>query len=91
MSWKVESMGLFYACDESMVVYFDLASGDTHLVSDFAAYLIQRIAREARPVDCEELVSLIAADIEPADLPELTQAIPDILDELASLDIVERA
>lgn len=91
MAWKVESMGLFYACDESMVVYFDPASGDTHLVSDFAAYLIQQIAREARFLEFDELVSLITADIEPADLPELTQAIPDILDDLASLDIVERA
>ena len=91
MSWNIDSVGLFYACDEGMVVYFDPASGDTHLVSDFAAYLIQRIAEESRPVDSEELISLIADDIEPTDLPELIQAIPEILAELNSLDIIARA
>ena len=84
-------MGLIYACNESMVVYFDPASGDTHLISDFAAYLIQRIADAGRPLESEELISMIVDDIEPADLPELSTAIPDILKELNSLDIITLA
>ena len=91
MSWKIDSVGLFYSCGEGMEVYFDPASGDTHLVSEFAAYLIRQIAGKNRPLDSEELISLIATDIEPADLPELIQAIPDILAELTSLDIVAQA
>ena len=88
MKWQIYSLGQFYDCNEEMVVYFDSASGDTHLINDFAAYLIQQIANLNRPVCSEELITLITADIEPADLSELTLAIPDILSELAALDIV---
>jgi len=88
MKWHINSIGQFYDCDEDMVVYFDPASGDTHLISDFAAYLIQRIAGRDRPVENEELIKLITGDIEPAELSELAQAIPGILSELATLDIV---
>ena len=88
MKWQLCSIGQFYDCSEETVVYFDSASGDTHLINDFAAYLIQQIANLNRPVCSEELITLITADIEPADLSELTLAIPDILSELAALDIV---
>ena len=88
MKWQICSLGQFYDCSEEMVVYFDSASGDTHLINDFAAYLIKQIANLNRPVCNEELITLITADIEPADLSELTLAIPDILSELAALDIV---
>ena len=88
MKWQIYSLGQFYDCNEEMVVYFDSASGDTHLINDFAAYLIQQIANLNRPVCNEELITLVTADIEPADLSELTLAIPDILSELAALDIV---
>ena len=88
MKWQIYSLGQFYDCSEGMVVYFDSASGDTHLINDFAAYLIKQIANLNRPVCNEELITLITADIEPADLSELTLAIPDILSELVALDIV---
>ena len=88
MKWQICSLGQFYNCNEETVVYFDSASGDTHLINEFAAYLIQLIGNLNRPVCSEELIELITVDIEPADLPELTQAIPDILSELAALDIV---
>jgi hypothetical protein len=88
MKWHIDSIGQLYDCGESMVVYFDPASGDTHLISDFAAYLIQQIAGQARPLKYEEILELITADIEPADLSELTPAIHNILSELADLQIV---
>lgn len=88
MKWQIGSLGLFYACGESMTVYFNPTSGDTHLVSDFAAYLIEQIAQQDHPVDQEEIIQLISADIQPADLAELSGAVPGILGELASLDIV---
>ena len=71
-----------------MVVYFDAASGDTHLVSDFAAHLIQKMAGEARPLELAEIVELVANDIEPDDVTGLALAIPDILGELTALDIL---
>lgn len=88
MKWHIDSAGQFYDCEENLVVYFDSASGDTHLISDFAAYLLQQIAGKGHPLNEEEIIDLVTADIEPADLFELTKAIPDILGELAALDIV---
>ena len=90
MKWQCGAIGHVYACGEDMTVYFDPASGDTHLVSDFAAYLIRRIAGHGCPLDYQEILELITADIEPADLAELTAAVPNILSELAALDIVSR-
>lgn len=91
MKWQIDSIGKFYDRHESMVVYFNPASGDTHLISEFAACLIQRIADQKRPLDNEEITALITADIEPGGLPELTQVIPDILSELTALDIIAPA
>ena len=88
MKWHIDSIGHFYDCGEDRVVYFDAASGDTHLISEFAAYLIQRIASQNRSLRNEEILGLITADIEPTDLPELVQTITEMLDELAALDIV---
>ena len=88
MKWQLHPLGQFYDCKESTVVYFDPASGDTHLIRDFAAYLIQKMAEENRPLEPEEIIELITADIETEDSAELIQAIPDILSELAALDIV---
>ena len=87
-NWKIESTGLIYNCDEDMVVYFDTASGDTHLISNFAAHLIELIVGQGRPIENSEIIELIAADIEPKDRIESAQAIPGILSELAELDII---
>jgi hypothetical protein len=91
MKWKAGSIGKFYECGESTVVYFDLASGDTHLISDFAAFLIRNIAAAERSLDLGEIIALVTDDIEPQDLMELSNAIPGVLTELANLDIVEPA
>ena len=88
MKWRIDSVGRLYDAGESTVVYFDPASGDTHLLSDFAAHIIQQFANE--PMDIEALVSRISSDIEPRDLSELTQAIPTVVEELAALDILKR-
>jgi hypothetical protein len=88
MIWRIVSHGRFYDAGESTVVYFDLASGDTHLISDFAAYLIQQLA--GQPMGIEALVNQISPDIDPDDLPEVTQVTPGVLEELVALDILER-
>jgi hypothetical protein len=88
MKWQVTSPGEFYDCGEDKVVYFDPASGDTHLVSDFAAFILKQMAAQSRALDSGEISDLVKGEIEPEDLPELSQLIPEILRELASLDIV---
>ena len=86
--WHVVSKGYFYECGESTVIYFDRASGDTHLISDFAAYLVQRLDRESKPLDTTEIVELIRHEIETDNLQELSSTLPGILQELNNLDIV---
>lgn len=88
MKWQVHSVGLFYDADESTVVYFDSHSGDTHLLSDFAAYIMQQFGD--KPLTTDELIDQISSTIEPPDDPELAQAVVGVLEELVSLDILKR-
>jgi PqqD family protein of HPr-rel-A system len=88
MKWRIDSMGRMYDPGEGMVVYFDPASGDTHLISDFAAYLIQQFADQ--PMEIGALINRISPDLDPEDLLELTQATPGVLEELVTLDILQR-
>ena len=88
MKWQIDSIGQFYDPGEGMVVYFDPASGDTHLISDFAAYLVRQFT--GQPMDMGTLIDQISPDIDPGDLFELTQATPAVLAELVSLDILQR-
>ena len=88
MKWQLDCMGRFYDPGEGMVVYFDPASGDTHLISDFAAYLVRQFTDQ--PMDMGTLIEKISPDIDPGDLFELTQATPDVLAELVTLDILQR-
>ena len=86
--WQVVSNGYFYECGESTAIYFDRASGDTHLISDFAAYLLQRLDRELQPLDTTEIIELVRDEIETDNLPELSSTLTGILKELTSLDLV---
>jgi len=88
MKWQIDSVGQFYDPGEDMAVYFDPASGDTHLISHFAAYLIRQFSDQ--PMGIEALIKQISPDIDPSDLIELTQATPDLLEELVTLDILKR-
>jgi PqqD family protein of HPr-rel-A system len=88
MQWRFDSRGLFYDRDEGMVIYFDPRTGDTHLLSSFAAFLLEHIP--ADPLDLHAVVEQISPHVDPEDLPESARAIPAILDELAELDIIER-
>jgi PqqD family protein of HPr-rel-A system len=88
MQYKVELPGHFYDCGEESVVYFDLQTGDTHLVSDFAAHILRLLTGRAMGVD--ELVQLLLPDMEVEDPRNLATVIPDILEELVSLQIVEQ-
>ena len=62
-------------------------SGDTHLISDFAAHLLRQLSPE--PSALEDIVERISPDIEPGELEETTAAIPELLHLLADLGVVE--
>mgnify|MGYP003381844377 CR=1 FL=1 len=88
MRWHVDSLGEFCDCNETTVVYFDRASGDTHLLGEFAAYLLQTLA--AQPMDTPRLIAHLSRDTDAVDLAELERTVPEMLDELLALDVIDR-
>ena len=88
MKWGLESKGRFYDANEGTVVYFDSHSGDTHLLSDFAAHVLQQF--DARLLTIDELEYKILPTVEAEQLPELRGAITGVLNELVTLDILKR-
>jgi PqqD family protein of HPr-rel-A system len=88
MKWRIESPGRFYDAGERAVVYFDTASGDTHLLSDFAAYILEQF--EGRPLSVAELASLAEQAVEPGDRQDLEAMITGVLEELVALDILKQ-
>ena len=88
MKWRNESRGRFYNANEGTVVYFDSHSGDTHLLSDFAAYVLQQLGHQ--PLTTDELVDQISSAIVPENIPDLREALAGVLKELVALDILKR-
>ena len=88
MKWRIDSSGNFYDPDGDNLVYFDQDSGDTHLVTRFAGYLIERLGGLPEPAGIEELMELVLEDLEPDASPDLTSKVAEIMNELVSLGIV---
>lgn len=88
MNYHVESPGRIYDCGEASVVYFDLQTGDTHLVSEFAAHLIRLLTSQT--MDINALTARVLPDFDADHAQKLEAAIPDIIEELVGLAIVER-
>jgi PqqD family protein of HPr-rel-A system len=88
MKWRIDSMGRFYDAHEDTVVYFDTHSGDTHLLSDFAAHIMQQLGDNS--LTTEELVHRISPAIDSDNVPDLTVAVSGILEELLALDILQQ-
>ncbi|MEZ5571785.1 MAG: HPr-rel-A system PqqD family peptide chaperone [Halioglobus sp.] len=88
MKWQIHSVGRFYDANESTVVYFDSHSGDTHLITDFAAFLLQQF--NDQPLSAEELINRVSPKIDSSDTTELNDAVLAVVNELVSLDILKR-
>jgi PqqD family protein of HPr-rel-A system len=88
MKWRMQSEGRYYDANEGTVVYFDSHSGDTHLITDFAAFLIQQFSQQ--PLGIDELIDQISANIDASDSTESKNDVLTVLDELVSLDILKR-
>jgi PqqD family protein of HPr-rel-A system len=89
MKWQFHSVGRFYDANESTVVYFDSRSGDTHLLSDFAAFVLQQFG--ASPLTTESILQKLSLAIEFPEDEDLEQMVVGVLEELVSLDILKRA
>lgn len=87
MTWRIHPKGLLYDARESTVVYFDAYSGDTHLLSDFAGFVMQQLGDQ--PLTTEELVKQITPSIDPEEIPDLEEMVTGVLEELVSLDILK--
>ncbi len=88
MTWRIHSKGLLYDADESTVVFFDAYSGDTHLLSDFAGFVMQQLG--AQPLTTDELVNQISPSIDPEEIPDLEAMVSGVLEELVLLDILKQ-
>jgi hypothetical protein len=86
MNWYVEELGEFYECAETSMVYFDPASGNTHQLGDFAAYIVKKLS--SGPMTTSDLIEKISPDVDSSDLAEISRALPALLEHLVSLDIV---
>lgn len=69
-------------------MYFDSYSGDTHLLSDFAGFVMQQLSDQ--PLTTKEVVDQISPSIDSEEIPDLEDAVTGVLEELALLDILKR-
>jgi len=88
MKWRIASRGRMYDPGESTVVYFDILSGDTHLISDFAAHILNQF--DDRPLTSREVVGKVSATIEPGDFSDLEGAVTGVLEQLLALDVLQQ-
>ncbi|MCB1679196.1 MAG: HPr-rel-A system PqqD family peptide chaperone [Halioglobus sp.] len=88
MQWYAGTPGEFYDCDEATVVYFHPPSGNTHLITAFAAYLLRELAR--RPMTLEQLLQYAASATAADDYRSVSCALPGLLQDLVQLDILEQ-
>lgn len=87
MHWRLCAPGQLYDRNEGLAVYFDTASGDTHLINGLAAALLGELA--PGPVSQDELLAWFAGvvtDVQPSECPSI---LDKILGELQALFIVE--
>ena len=89
MKWHLGQMGQIYECGERTVVYFDPDSGDTHLLSDFAGFLIRELA--GKTLTLQQIIDLVSQEVEPEGLPDIADHLPTVLNDLVALDVIEQA
>lgn len=88
MTWRVQSAGKFYDPGEATVIYFDTHSGDTHLLSDFAAHILKLL--ETQAMTTAQLANRVAADTEAGNASDIEDAIAAVIEELLALNILQR-
>ena len=87
MKWQACSQGLTYDADDGFVVYFDVESGRTHLLSEVAAWLLAELA--VNPLSTEQLQERVVDQVESVSEPEVEKLVEALLLKLQSFDLVE--
>ena len=87
LKWRVCAQGMTYEADDSFVVYFDPASGRTHLINEVAAWLLAELA--STPLTEEQLQSLVMSQVESVTDPEVEKMVDTLIQELQSFDLIE--
>lgn len=87
MLWHSCSKGFFYDRNEGLAVFFDSASGNTHLIDDFALKILKILS--ASPCSPEAIKKECTDQMTDLAIYEQDQLIDDVLHELHSLDLIE--
>lgn len=87
MKWRACSFGKFYDRGEGAVVYFDSASGNTVLITNFAAEILRTLTRSSLSTDA--IFDLHGGDLEDGTEAERKEAVKSILDDLAAGHLIE--
>ena len=88
MLWRIESEGRFYDAGEGSMVYFDPNTGDTHLLTDLAGFVLQQFS-PGQPLTQDTLVAHVAPHFDEADQGNLAEIVTAVLQELCFLDILQ--
>jgi len=88
MGWRLPASGRFFDAGEATVIYFDPRSGDTHLINELAACILQQLA--SGPLDTPALLARVRAVSGSADASEVDGAVNAVLEELLDLDLLQR-
>ncbi len=84
MAWRLTSSGREYNCGEGLVVYFHPASGNTHMLNEFAAGVLRELM--AGPSTASLLAQCKDLDVDGT----LTAAqVDNVLQELEEIYLVE--
>lgn len=88
MKWRTESEGRFYDPGETTVIYYNTHSGDTHLLTAFAAHVLRQFHAES--LSLASLVSRVAPVVEAGQASDLQEALEGVLAELVAMDILKQ-
>ncbi len=88
MMWRNESKGRFYDPGETTVIYYDTRSGDTHLLTAFAAHVLREFQTES--LSLASLITRIAPVVDAGQATDLQEALEGVLSELVAMDILKQ-
>ena len=85
--WRACTESLTYDANDSFVVYFDTASGRTHMINEVAAWLMSELV--AAPLTEEELKNRVMTQVEGISSLEAQKMLSMLIVELQSFDLIE--
>lgn len=88
MAWRLLASGRFFDAGEASVIYFDPRSGDTHLINELAAFILQQLA--TGPLDTAALLARVRSESGSTDSGAFASAVNAVLEELLDLDLLQR-